>query len=160
MTDIQFRPVTPEDFTLLRGWLADPEVIRWFGTEAFLDQISGYLRGTAVRPLIASAPTGPFAYIHHCRVHAFDDHPLAFLPDGARGIDCFIGPDAARDRGLGTAMVQALGDQLLAAGVPALGIDPVVENLRAIACYRRAGFEPHSQRVTDEGLSQLMTRWP
>lgn len=70
----------------------------------------------------------------------------AFALDGddeVWGIDQLIGESRLHDRGIGTRQVRAVGDWLLGPdgpGAERVITDPVVENVRAVRCYEKAGF--------------------
>jgi aminoglycoside 6'-N-acetyltransferase len=75
-------------------------------------------------------------------------------PPGS-GIDLFLVP-SARGRGLGPDAGRTLALDLLARGWDAVHVDPYVWNERAVAGWRRAGFEPVEEREPDAWRRQ---RW-
>ena len=86
---------------------------------------------------------------------------FAHMPLGARAIDGFIGRPDLTGRGLGARFLRQRGDRLLAAGAPALVIDPDPSNERAVRAYRRAGFA--GNRVTpgwDGEPVLILESWP
>lgn len=76
-------------------------------------------------------------------VHGEEDHPFAALPKGSRGIDQFIGEPDMIGLGHGSAFIRARMKALFDAGAPVIGTDPHPANERAIAVYRKLGFEPY-----------------
>ncbi|QDC09621.1 acetyltransferase [Oceanicola sp. D3] len=134
-----FRRATLADLPLLRGWLAVPEVRLWWGQDDPFDAAD--LQGTRVVPRIIALSGTPFAYIQDYDVHGWPDHPFRHLPPGARGIDQFIGLRALLGQGHGPAFIRQHMAALYAAGAPVICTDPHPENARAIAAYRKAGFE-------------------
>jgi len=94
-------------------------------------------------------------------VHGWTPHPFSHLPPGSRGLDLYLG-DAA-DIGKGLAR-EALGRHcaaLLAAGVPALGIDPHPDNHGARRAFARLGFVETSGPIdTRWGRAVLMELRP
>lgn len=83
----------------------------------------------------------PFAYMQDYNVHGWDDHHFAHLPEGARGIDQYIGDAEMLGVGHGTAFIRARLRMLFEAGAPVIATDPHPDNARAIAAYKKAGFE-------------------
>lgn len=90
-------------------------------------------------------------------IHAWPDHPLSFLPRGARGIDTFIGQAEHLHRGLGTAYLRAFSARLFAMGVPALGIDPHPDNGAAITAFTKVGFQTHHTQESEWGEVLIMS---
>ncbi|WP_210204365.1 GNAT family N-acetyltransferase [Devosia submarina] len=90
-------------------------------------------------------------------VHSWEDHPFAYLPKGSRGIDQFIGDPEMVGLGHGSAFIAMRVGALFEEGAPVIATDPHPDNLRAIAAYRKVGFEPtgHPQE-TQWGLTLPM----
>lgn len=163
MTDApyRFRPVTEADMPMLADWLATPEVARWFEEgPAYVDTLRAHLTDWRISMRIVLLGDTPIAYLQHYRVHAWEDHPLGFLPDGARGLDTFIGQSGLMRQGHGPAYMRAIAQALFDEGVPALGIDPHPENRAAIRAYAKAGFLPSHSSKTPWGAALLMTCRP
>lgn len=153
-----FRDLTPSDRPLIARWLAAPHVTRWWGEPDALDDIFSQIDDPRVVPQIVLDGSRPIAYVQDYRVHGWKNHPLAFLPDGARGIDTFIGDPADTGQGVGPAYIEALATRLFADGAPALGIDPHPENTPAIRAYQKAGFIAQKPMTSDWGEILPMTR--
>jgi aminoglycoside 6'-N-acetyltransferase len=65
-------------------------------------------------------------------------------------MDMFLVP-AARGHGLGPDAARAVADWLLEAGVlRRLTVDPYLSNGRAIAAWKKAGFQPVDEHEPDE----------
>ena len=102
----------------------------------------------------------PFAFAQDYDPHAWTPHPFSHLPDGARGIDQYIGEPQMLGRGHGSAFVLEHCNRLFSAGAPTIGTDPHPDNVRAIRAYEKAGFVATSQPVeTRWGRAILMERW-
>ena len=149
-----FRAMIPEDIPLVAIWLATPEVARWW--EGAIDEDD--LADPSCRQWIVSHQGRPFAYLQDYDPHAEADHPFAGLPPGSRGMDQFIGDSDMIGRGHGSAFLQIFADRLFGEGVPAVGVDPQPENLRAVRAYRKAGFQSGETRDTPWERCLLMTR--
>ena len=76
---------------------------------------------------------------------------LALVPSDTLGIDMSIGRPEWLGRGVGSQVLRAFADELWAAGHRNLIIDPDPANARAIAAYRKAGFEPVRHLVGKTG---------
>lgn len=110
---------------------------------------------------IVTAAGRPFAYMQDYTVHGWDDHPFFELPEGARGIDQFIGEPDMIDRGHGSAFIVQRVQALFVEGVPVIATDPHPDNARAISAYRKAGFrESGPPRETRWGRILPMTVSP
>jgi aminoglycoside 6'-N-acetyltransferase len=106
--------------------------------------------------LIVSFEGRPFAYAQHYAVHTWPQPHFSHLPPGSRSIDAFIGEPDMIGRGHGSAFLRLLALQLLAAGAPAVVIDPDVDNGRACRAYHKAGFRGERVVETAEGPAVLM----
>lgn len=152
-----FRRATHLDLPQLREWLATPEVVRWWGEPheqyALLEEDLG-------NPLmvmrIVAYDGRPFAYVQDYDVHTWPQPHFADLPQGARGIDAFIGVHEMIGRGHGAAFLRERAGQLVSEGAPLVAIDPDVTNLRARAAYAKAGFVETRIAPTPEGDVAVM----
>jgi aminoglycoside 6'-N-acetyltransferase len=84
-----------------------------------------------------------------------DGVPVGYLQvwqgtETSGGIDLFLVPEA-RGRGLGPDAARAAASFLLDhRGWSEVTVDPVVDNLRAIRAFERAGFSSESEELDDE----------
>ncbi len=152
-----FRPMGRDDVPMLAGWLREASVARWFADADYASDLAQQLADARIRQQIVLLGDRPMAYVQDYDIHAFQQHHLAFLPPGARGIDTFIGAAGDQGQGYGSTYLGALIDALRRAGVPAFGIDPHPENTAAIRAYRKVGFQPQRERMTEWGLVLLMS---
>jgi len=96
-------------------------------------------RRPEVEPFVIEADRAPIGY-------------LQFWPGTERsgGIDLFLVP-SARGHGLGPDAIRAAANFLLdQRGWTEVTVDPVVDNVRAIRAFKRAGFTPEGQQLDDE----------
>lgn len=155
----RFRPVERPDLPLLRTWRSRPHVVQWWGAPDAEDPAE-MLGDPNLAMWIVECDGRPFAYAQDYDPHAWDPHPFAHLPPGARGIDQYIGEPEMVGRGHGSAFVRAHCERLFAAGAPAVGTDPHPDNARAIRAYEKAGFTIASLPLdTRWGRALLMERW-
>lgn len=148
---IAFEPVRRADLPLLADWLARPHWREWWSDpEEGLDQIRDMIDGRdGTRPFIFHVDGAPAGYIQvwyigpHQTPDWIADHPwLAVLPSNAVGVDLALADPARLSQGIGTAVLRTFVARLRAQGHTIIIIDPDSANLRAVQCYRNAGFRP------------------
>lgn len=154
-----FRKATVDDLPLLAAWRATPHVREWWDPDGSYDAED--LADPRVARWIVSTAGRPFAYMQDYTVHGWEDHHFAGLPQGARGIDQYIGDPGMIGVGHGSAFIRARMRALFDSGVPVIGTDPHPANERAIAVYKKVGFEPSgSPQETRWGLILPMLAVP
>ena len=155
----EFRPMTSADLPLVKRWLVEPHVVQWWGSpDDQFDLVSGDLDEPAMDQFIVGCSGRPFAYIQSYPANAWPENGFGAQPEGARGIDQFIGESDMIERGHGSAFIRQFGDTLLASGAPRLITDPAPDNARAVRAYEKAGFDRDRLVNTPEGVSLLMVR--
>ena len=151
---IVFGPLKERDAGLLLIWMSSPHVQPFWteggstpedAVETALDLI-GSDEGAAFIIEINRRPIGYIQY-YACGPDQ---------PEGALGIDLFIGDVSLTGEGLGPQILRQFSDDLLAKGATRLIIDPASSNDRAISAFRKAGFEIYETR---NGVT-LMSRSP
>tara|TARA_R110000737_G_scaffold318304_2_gene329184 strand:- start:1656 stop:2144 length:489 start_codon:yes stop_codon:yes gene_type:complete len=146
-----FRKANSDDLPLLWLWRSKPHVRKWWGASEPYREAD--LVDQRVNRLIVSHGERPFAFMQDYTVHGWEDHHFAFLPKGTRGIDQFIGEPDMVGEGHGSAFIRARMKTLFQDGTPMIATDPHPENARAIAVYKKLGFEPVGQtQKTNWGL--------
>jgi aminoglycoside 6'-N-acetyltransferase len=154
-----FRPMQAADLQLVRRWLAAPQVARWWGDpDEQYALVSEDLRHPSMAQFIVASDDRPFAYLQCYDPTAWPNNGFGAQPDGARGIDQFIGEPDMIDCGHGSALIRDFTDGLLAAGTPRVVTDPDPENARAIRSYEKAGFHKARLVETPDGAALLMVR--
>jgi len=138
ITPYTFRKVTLDDLPLLSAWQAAPHVAEWWdGEEPYTAED---LADPRVARWIVSHADRPFAYMQDYTVHGWEDHHFGFLPEGARGIDQFIGVPEMLGAGHGAGFIDQRMRALYTAGAPMIATDPHPDNARAVAVYQKLGF--------------------
>ena len=146
-----FRKATLDDLPLLAAWQSTPHVRAWWDSDAPYDAAD--LADPRVARWIVSSAGRPFAFMQDYAVHGWEDHHFAWLAEGSRGIDQYIGDAQMIGFGHGSAFIGARMRALFDAGAPVIATDPHPANERAIAVYRKLGFEPSgSPQQTQWGL--------
>jgi len=154
----EFRLMTADDLPLVKRWLSLPHVAEWWHEpEEQFGLITGDLDEPAMDQYIVVQDDRPFAYLQCYDIAAWN---IGFgpQPQGARGIDQFIGESDMLGCGHGSAFIRSFVDGLLAAGTPRIVTDPDSANLRAVRAYEKAGFRRDRMVDTPDGTALLMVR--
>jgi aminoglycoside 6'-N-acetyltransferase len=152
------RPFREADAARVAAWRARPHVFRWWG-DPDDEPEADRLVDASLAYWIVELNGRPFAFIQDYRIHAWPDHPFAFLPQGSRGMDTFIGEPALLGQGHGARFVRQHVDRMFRDGAPAAGIDPHPDNAPARRAFEKAGFATVGGPLeTDWGRAILMER--
>jgi RimJ/RimL family protein N-acetyltransferase len=144
-----FDAMTISDLPLMRRWLEQPHVREWWGApETELGYIRDMIEGRdTTRPFIFSVDGKAVGYIqywfigHHQNETWIADHPwLAELPSEAVGVDLTIGEEELLSCGIGSTVLRAFTQRLVADGHRIIIIDPDPANSRAVRAYEKAGY--------------------
>ena len=138
-----FRAATMDDLPMLLKWQVQPHVREWWDSDEPYDDEE--LSDPRVSRWIVLVDGRPFAFMQDYSVHGWEEHHFAYLPKGARGIDQYIGDPKMIGAGHGTAFIGERMSVLYDSGAPVIATDPHPDNERAIAVYRKLGFEPSGQ---------------
>jgi aminoglycoside 6'-N-acetyltransferase len=126
----EFRPMTADDLPLVRHWLGEAHVVKWWGApDQQFDLVKGDLDEPAMHQFIVARDARPF-----------------------------IGEADMLDRGHGSVFIRSFVDSLLTAGTPRVVTDPDPANARAIRAYEKAGFRKDRLVDTSDGPALLMVR--
>jgi aminoglycoside 6'-N-acetyltransferase len=106
MTAYAFRPMTAADLPTIKCWLAAPHVRQWWHDpcEQF-ELVSGDLEHPDMAQFIVAADQREFAYLQCYNLSAWHTG-FGAQPEGARGLDQFIGEVDMLDRGHGSAFIR------------------------------------------------------
>lgn len=160
--DYRLRVLDRADLPMLAGWLATPDLQRWWGDPVEqLALVTEDIDAPLMDQMLASMDGRPYGYLQSYPVHAWPAGAphLAEFPDGARAVDCFIGVTDLIGRGHGSAMLRLYAHHLRALGAVDVVIDPDPENQRAVRAYRRAGFRDVALRPDGDGDMTLVMRF-
>jgi len=160
------RGMEPSDLAVVRGWLAQPHVQRWWpNPQIGLRSIAQHLSEPAIACFILTIDGRDAGYLqvydpHHAPPPAADEqtsgHPYRDQPRGTRGIDLFIGEARLIGRGHGSRLIRRILEHLFEEGISCVVTDPDPANARSIAAFRRVGFRCVGQRDTAWGHVLLM----
>ncbi len=146
----ELRVVTPADLPLLAQWHADPQVHEWWEGRPLSEEElrTEYVTGNEpITRCLVYRQGRPIGYLQFFRYEVAAWRTAVGLgeDEDAWGIDLFIADRADRGRGLGTRLLAGTVARLAEErGTSLVLIDPHVDNPRAIACYRKAGFLPRA----------------
>ncbi|MFI1017587.1 GNAT family N-acetyltransferase [Streptomyces sp. NPDC020965] len=115
---ITWRRLTEEDFGLLRKWLTQPHVARWWHHETSAEAVARDF-GAAARgeepseDLLVMLDGVPVALVQRCRFADYPEYGAELsahieLPDTAVTIDYLLGDPARTGQGLGTRVIRAI----------------------------------------------------
>lgn len=143
---------TLSDYAHLLSWLTTPEVLEWYeGRDRTFDLAAvlaeygpgGMHERAGTIPAIIELDGDPIGYVQLYELDDPDDAEAFDLDDG-RGVwslDIYLGEPARFGRGIGRAVCRAAARYLLdVRSAREVVILPYVDNVRAIAAYRAAGF--------------------
>jgi len=155
-----FKAVNSQNLILLSDWLKEPMVSRWYDDPNYIDHLEEHLNDSRIRMQIVYYNEVPIAYVQDYDIHAWTNHPLAFLPNKARGIDTFIGSSDLIGIGHGSSYLSILCHRYFQQGIPALGIDPHPDNILARFAYKKVGFVENSEVDSEWGRIVTMSLYP
>jgi aminoglycoside 6'-N-acetyltransferase len=146
---LRLRPLTVADLPLMCRWIGAPHVHRWWHDSSepaavsaeYLPCIEG---SEPSHPLIAELPTGPVAFVQWYRWTDYPDYAgkVGAAPDEL-GFDYLIGEPELCGRGLGTRLIGALMDHILARErtVGGFVVDPEQANTASRRVLEKNGFQ-------------------
>jgi aminoglycoside 6'-N-acetyltransferase len=150
---VSLRPMQPADLDLVAGWLADPEVARWYLTgstiadeiEELMGCVSGADPTTALIVLLEGEPVG-WCQWYLCSAYPEHADGVGAGP-GDVGIDYAIGDRTRRGHGLGTALIVELVAQVRRSHPgSAIFADPQASNLGSRRVLEKNGFRLVAER--------------
>jgi aminoglycoside 6'-N-acetyltransferase len=165
-----FAALREEDLGLVRRWLLEPHVKRWWDDglktpypDAELGEYREAMQGKdPTYRYVASIDGRPAGVFQHYRIGDDPDYADALaLGEDAVGVDLFIGETDLVGRGHGAPMLrQFLRDVAFPFhGIGVCVIGPSVKNVAAIRSYEKAGFRALKEvRVPDEADPEFLMR--
>ena len=158
-----FKPLRVSDLPFLREWLLRPHVAEWWGPADSEDELrEDYLahdrEPNATRAFIAYQGPNPAGFIQAYVVLGSGGGWWEGETDpGARGIDQFLADGNRLGMGTGQTMIRAFLAQLfIDPEVTVVQTDPDPANIRAVRCYKSAGFKEVGVVDTTDGPALLM----
>ena len=166
---LKFRALRREDVPLLRRWLNEPHVDRWWRTpldEAataaeYVPRIDGR-EPTHVFVIVLDGR--PIGWIQWFRWADYPEHAAQLGAEAtAAGLDLAIGEADLLGRGIGTRALRRFVEDVVFAdpAISACVCDPEVENARSLRAFARAGFSMTKRvRRMGEAVDRLVAFSP
>lgn len=140
---------------LLRGWLIQPHVERWYpDPESNLAWASDPPEGGAHAAIEVDGE--PVGYIRWQLVsrEILDSVGLNWIPSNSADVDILIGVKNRTSMGIGSKVLSVLLSRLLEQGdVPLVGLTTSIENTNAQKAFTKAGFKKVAE-YTPEGFGK------
>lgn len=156
-----FKPLQENDLELLCKWLDKPHVKEWWDDGLSQDEIKETYRkrigDETVVPFIVYLDGNSIGFIQYYHANKVGEGWWPDEIEGTVGIDQFIGEEKYINRGYGTQMIQEFIKKLFQnPSIKKIITDVKPNNLRAINCYKKAGFKFVKELMTPDGLAFLM----
>ncbi|BBG04331.1 MULTISPECIES: GNAT family N-acetyltransferase [Pseudonocardia] len=165
------RPALPhtDDVALVAGWMRTPSVSRFFGQPwpdgRWARELAGHTPGSGTAALLAERTGDPDSEpVGYVELYRPARHPLArSFPTTSDdvGVHVSVAP-AEHGRGVGSALLGAVADAVLAAAGPGTRVlaEPDARNTAAQRAFRNAGFRPAEQIALPHKDSVVLVREP
>lgn len=144
---VRLREATDNDWPTIRRWLAQPEVIRWWGPKATSEAEVLLALGTpqALCRIIEAQDEAErwsaVGYAHALDAGLILDPLPADLPAGTWAIDLFVASPAHRGKGVGARALRMMRDEVFGTTLAIAACVIVgVGNEKAVRAYEAAGF--------------------
>lgn len=145
---VRLRTATDDDWPMIRRWLAQPEVIRWWGpkttseAEVLLALGSPLALCRIIEARDAAERWSEVGYAHALDAGFVLDPLPADLPAGSWAIDLFVASPAHRGKGVGARALRMMRDEVFGTTLAIAACVMVgVGNEKAVRAYEAAGFE-------------------
>jgi aminoglycoside 6'-N-acetyltransferase len=139
---ITLRPARDADWVLIRRWLAQPEIQRWWGNLASAEsEVRLALETPSAIARIVVAGAEPIGYAHAIDAAYWGSGLPDGMPAGTWDVDLFIAEPGHRGCGAGERALELLAEEVFTTTLaPALAVFVSVRNEAAVRAYERAGF--------------------
>jgi RimJ/RimL family protein N-acetyltransferase len=130
------------DWSLIRGWLARPDIQRWWGPQASSEaEVLLALGSTHAICRIIEADGVPIGYAHAVDATLWGEALPDDLEPGTWDLDIFIAAESHRGKGAGAAVLRLLKEEVFASTLAvAVCVFASIENEAAVRAYEKAGF--------------------
>lgn len=154
-----FKPVELKDLPLLFTWFCQPYIAQlWPEPKAYAEFETKWTEHIQRdHKFVAYIGDKPVAYLQYYHVTNEDRTKFhsVHIPEPSVGCDLFIGDPEYLGKGYGTELIKQFIQYVRQAEptCKAMIIDPASDNYRAIACYKKVGFEKIGTYVVSYGTS-------
>jgi RimJ/RimL family protein N-acetyltransferase len=139
---VRLRPARESDWPTIRRWLAQPEIVRWWGPKATTEaEVMLAMGSTPAVCRIIEADGTPVGYAHALDASLLGMNLPAQLPAGAWDIDLFVASPPHRGRGVGALALRLMREEVLGTTL-ATAVCTFVSlgNEKAVRAWEQAGF--------------------
>ena len=152
----KFRLMVSGDFPQMFEWFSKEHIKQWWNDgDDTLEKVAlhyGEKSDDVKRFILVEMKEGcekPIGYFQYY-----------FAPDNQIGIDQFIGEENYIDKGVGEKTIKMFIELIMRRHKPnAIVLDPSPDNIRAIRCYEKVGFEHYETKKTEDGNSAYLMRF-
>jgi RimJ/RimL family protein N-acetyltransferase len=139
---VRLRLATDADWHVIRRWLAEPDIIRWWGPKATTEaEVMIALASPQAICRIIECDGTPVGYGHALDAGNWGEPLPPGLDPGTWDIDLFVASPAHRGRGVGVRALELMRDEIFSTTLaPAACVFVTVGNEHAVRAYERAGF--------------------
>ena len=149
---ISWQRLTPDRFPLLRSWLREPHVARWWNHDTSPEAVERDFGPTArgeepAEDLLIAVDGGPVGLVQRYRLHDYPDDlgPLiaqVAVPAGSASIDYLLGDPERIGHGLGPVVIRAVVGDVWRRypDAPAVVVAVAAANRRSWRALEKAGF--------------------
>ena len=139
---VRLRTASTADWPLIRRWLGEPGIVRWWGPKATSEAVVLLALGSehAICRMI-EADGADVGYAQALDIASSGEALPAGIEPGTWDIDLFIASPAHRNRGIGARALELIRDEVFSTtlAVAASMLVPVA-NERAVRACEKAGF--------------------
>lgn len=147
LSDVRLRAAYDDDWPLIRRWLGQPDVIRWWGPKTTSEAEVLLALGTPqalcriIEALDEAGAWRPVGYAHALDAGLILDPFPPELPVGTWAIDLFVASPAYQGKGVGAQALQLIRGELFGTTLAiAACVFASVGNEKAVRAYEAAGF--------------------
>jgi len=139
---VRLLPATSHDWPMIRRWLGQPDIVRWWGPKATTEAEVLLAMGTAQGICrIIEVDGQAVGYAHAVDATLLGSSLPPDLPVGAWAIDLFVASLEHRGRGVGAEALRLMREEVLSTTLAvAVCVSVAVGNERAVRAYEKAGF--------------------
>lgn len=139
---VHLRPVAAADWPLIRGWLALPEIQRWWGNLASAEaEMRLAFETPSALCRIVEVHGSPVGYAHAMDATLWGSDLPDGMPPGTWDADVFIAAPQYRGRGVGRTALKLLAAEVFSTTLAvAISVFASIRSEQAVRAYEQAGF--------------------
>jgi aminoglycoside 6'-N-acetyltransferase len=168
---IKFKPLNKDDLRLLYRWFQEPTINQQYARgqtwsqedieNKYLPRLTGH---DNVHSFIIYSDNKPIGFIqYYCLSEHYPEGIQkesslfkSYHPNQIAGIDLFIATHENRGQGLGVIIINQFINEFLS-HFRLIAVDPTRDNIQAIRCYEKAGFEDSNYSEALDYLLMIRT---